>query len=81
MFLRHAVEPRRCSSQRHVIHDVGDVTGQVPSTKYRLQMLGRYQCMMIVLGAVVANISCKRWLDKQDEATKKKAAWVALTVH
>ena len=37
--------------------------------------------MRIVLGAVVANISYKRWLDKQDEATKKKAAWVALTVN
>ena len=44
-------------------------------------MLGRYHCMKIVLGAVVANISYKRWLDKQDEATKKKAAWVALTVN
>ena len=44
-------------------------------------MLGRYHCIRIVLGAVVANISYKRWVDKQDEATKKKAAYVGLTVN
>ena len=44
-------------------------------------MLGRYHCMRIVLGAVVANISYKRWLDKQEPATKTKGAWVLLTVN
>ena len=34
MFLRHAVEPRRCISQRHVIHDVGDVTGHIKHSLY-----------------------------------------------
>ena len=44
-------------------------------------MLGRYHSMRIVVGAVVANISYKRWLDKQEPATREKGAWVALTVN
>ena len=63
--IRLAVEPRRCISQRHVIHDVGDVTGQLgrhgvsPSSLLSLVSFGFFGFCQLSLasgsGAMIAS--------------------------